>query len=247
MMASMSSTVTWPSSAATRAPLESDSDTTVAPSSMHLSAAYWATLPEPEMATRLPAQLPAPAMLEHVADVVDEAVAGGLGADQAITPVEALAGKDALELVALAAVRAEQVADLAATHTDIASGDISVGANVARQLAHEGHAEATDLGVALALGVEVGTTLATTHHHYHQTSQRCCPSLLDSVGFKLTASQGILEDLLEAEELETVRAYVSQPRPSYFFFVVPSFRCLYSRRRSYMDRLTEGCRRRPPL
>ena len=49
------------------------------------------------------------------------------------------------------------------------------------QLAHEAVAEAADLAVGLALGVEVGATLATAH---------------------VEAGQGVLEDLLEAQELE---------------------------------------------
>ena len=60
-MASISSGEMTLSPSATREPWESDSDTTVAPSSMHFSAAYCATLPEPEIATRLPDQPPAPA------------------------------------------------------------------------------------------------------------------------------------------------------------------------------------------
>jgi hypothetical protein len=51
------------------------------------------------------------------------------------------------------------------TNTDITGRNVRVGTNVPRQLAHEGNAEPTDLGIALALRVEVGTTLATTHHH----------------------------------------------------------------------------------
>ena len=43
-----------------RAPLESESETTVPPSSITLSAAYWATLPEPDTATRLPEKDSAP-------------------------------------------------------------------------------------------------------------------------------------------------------------------------------------------
>jgi len=52
---------------------------------------------------------------------------------------------------------------------------------VARKLEHEGVAEAADLGVRLALGVKVGTTLTTTHGE---------------------AGKSVLEDLLETEELE---------------------------------------------
>jgi hypothetical protein len=73
------------------------------------------------------------------------------------------------------------VSDLEATDTDITGGHISVGTNVSAQLTHERNAEAANLGVRLSLGVEVGTTLTTTHHE---------------------AGNGILEDLLEAQELE---------------------------------------------
>jgi hypothetical protein len=52
---------------------------------------------------------------------------------------------------------------------------------VLAQLGHEGNAEATDLVVGLALGVEVGTTLTTTH---------------------VQTGQSILEDLLETKELQ---------------------------------------------
>ena len=47
----------WPS-AEMRAPVESERETTVPPSSMTLSAANWATLPDPEMATVLPLNVP---------------------------------------------------------------------------------------------------------------------------------------------------------------------------------------------
>ena len=41
-------------------PLLSERDTIVAPSSMALRAAYWATFPEPDMATRLPLKVSFP-------------------------------------------------------------------------------------------------------------------------------------------------------------------------------------------
>lgn len=85
--------------------------------------------------------------------------------DQATTPVQALAGEDALELVLRGAVAAKHVPDLARAGADVTGGDVRVGADVALQLAHEGDAEAADLVVGLALGVKVGTTFATAHHH----------------------------------------------------------------------------------
>ena len=72
----LSAAMAWTSSGVmpsldTTAPLESDSETTVAPSSIALSAAYWATLPEPVIATRLPLNVsssgrPAPSVPEAV-------------------------------------------------------------------------------------------------------------------------------------------------------------------------------------
>lgn len=53
--------------------------------------------------------------------------------------------------------------------------------NVLAELPHERNAELADLIVRLALGVKVGTTLGTAH---------------------VEASEGILEDLLETQELE---------------------------------------------
>ena len=129
-------------------------------------------------------------VLEHVGDVVNETIAGGLGANQGTTPVKTLTGEDTLEPVAVVAVGAKEVADFPAANADVAGGDISVGTDVAGEFAHEGNAEATDFVVALTLGIEVGTTLATAHHE---------------------AGEGVLEDLLETEELQTVCRCVSTP------------------------------------
>jgi len=143
-------------------------------------------------------------ILKHVSDVVNETITGSLGANERATPGETLAGQDTSELVALAAVSTKHVADLTATNTNVTSGNIGIGTNVSGKLAHKGHAKAADLIVALALGVEVGTTLATTHHHYSSCQQSCFPHQDSAPGGAtlLTASEGILENLLEAQELE---------------------------------------------
>jgi hypothetical protein len=60
---------------------------------------------------------------------------------------------------------------------------------VLAQLAHERLAEATDFSVALALGVEISTALATAH---------------------VKASQGILEGLFETKELEAITHSVNR-------------------------------------
>lgn len=125
--------------------------------------------------------LAAGGVLDHVLNVVDDTVTGGLGADERTTPAATLTGENTLPLVADLLVLAEHEANLAAGNTDITSGNISVGTDVLAQLGHEGDTEAANLVVGLSLGVEVGSTLTTTH---------------------VEAGQGILEDLLETEELE---------------------------------------------
>merc|ERR1719162_2242373 len=119
--------------------------------------------------------------LEHLAGEVHQTVAGGLGADETPAPLEALAGEDAGELVGELLVHAEHGADLAPTDADVAGGDVGELADVAEELDHERLAEADDLGVGLALGVEVGAALAAAHR---QTGER------------------VLEYLLEAQELK---------------------------------------------
>ena len=120
--------------------------------------------------------------LEHLVDEEGGAVAGGLGAHQRAAPGEALAGEHARpRTVGDPLVLAEHVADLAAAHADVAGRDVGVLADVAVQLGHEALAEAHDLVVRLALGVEVGAALAAADGQ---------------------AGQGVLEDLLEAEELD---------------------------------------------
>jgi len=91
------------------------------------------------------------------------------GSDQATTPVEPLSGDDALPLVALATVGAEHISYFAATDTNIAGGYVGLGTDVLAQARHEGAAELADLAITLALGVEVGASLATTHIHCRPT------------------------------------------------------------------------------
>lgn len=120
-------------------------------------------------------------VLDHVLHVVDNTVASGLGTDQRTTPAATLTGEDTLPLVADLAVLAEKETDLTAGDTDITSRNISVGTDVLAELGHESNTEAADFVVGLALGVEVRTTLTTTH---------------------VQTGESILEDLLETQELE---------------------------------------------
>ena len=120
-------------------------------------------------------------MLEDVLGVVDGAVAGGLGTDQAAAEGTALAGEHAVLIgVDDALVLAEQEADLTAAHAQIAGGHVQVGTDVTIELGHEALAEPHDLGIGLAGGIEVGTALAAAHGE---------------------AGQAVFEGLLKAQEL----------------------------------------------
>ena len=121
-------------------------------------------------------------VLEDLLEVVHRAVAGGLGTGEAAAVAEALAGEDAVLPHALeAAVLAVEVADLAAAHAHVAGGDVDVGPDVAVESGHEALAEAHDLGVGLAGGIEVSAALAAADGQ---------------------AGQAVFEDLLKAQELD---------------------------------------------
>lgn len=94
---------------------------------------------------------------------IDKTVTSGLRADQRTTPGDSLSSQDTLELVLVGLVGTEEVSDLTTTNTDITSRNISELADMLGELTHERIAEAADLVVRLSLGVEVRSSLATTH------------------------------------------------------------------------------------
>ena len=119
--------------------------------------------------------------LEHLLCEVAQSVSGGLGPGEGSAGGDGLSGEDSGELVPQPLVLAEHVTDLPASGSDVSCGDIRVGTDVLGELGHEGLAEAHYLVVGLALGVEVGSSLSSS----------------DGEG-----GEGVLEDLLESEELE---------------------------------------------
>ncbi len=78
-------------------------------------------------------------------------------------------------------VLTEHIADLTATHADVACRHIHIRADIVPQLTHEGLAETHDLTIRLAAWREVGATLGTTHRK---------------------RGEGVLEHLLEGKELQ---------------------------------------------
>ena len=123
---------------------------------------------------------------KHLAEEIDRTESRSLGTNQRTAVGHALTRQYARILEGELTVHAVEVADLACTYADITGRDIRFGADVTPQLGHKGLAEAHHLAVRLPLGVEVRTTLGTTHRE---------------------GRQGILEDLLKAEELENRGIY----------------------------------------
>ena len=125
-------------------------------------------------------------LLKHVLGEVDCAVAGSLGTNERTAEGTALAGENADELVTKALVLAEEVADFTAADADVTGRNVGVGSDVARKLGHEALAETHDFAVGLAARIEVGAALAAAHGK---------------------RGEGVLESLLEAEELENGESY----------------------------------------
>ncbi len=124
--------------------------------------------------------------LQHLLGEVDTAVAGGFRPDERSAPLQALAGENAGEGVGDLPVLTVHETDLTAANADVASRDVGVRTNMPVELAHETLAKAHDLAIGLALGVEIGTTLAAAHGE---------------------AGEGVLEDLLEAKELDDTQVH----------------------------------------
>ena len=126
-------------------------------------------------------------LLEKVLGEIEGAETGSLRTEDGTAPGAALAGKDTgVVLAGQLLVHAIEVTDLTAAYSHVTCGDILVGTYAVPQLKHESLAETHDFLVGLAHRVEVGTTLCTAHGK---------------------GREGILEGLLEAEELEHGRCY----------------------------------------
>ena len=126
-------------------------------------------------------------MFKSFNGVVNNAETGSLGTCEGATVGDALAGENAaVETVNDLLVLAEHVADFTCANTDVACGSIGELADVTIELSHKALAETHNLCVGLALGVKVGAALAAAHGE---------------------SGQGVLQNLLEAEELNNGKVY----------------------------------------
>ena len=121
-------------------------------------------------------------VVQQVLGEIERAEARGFRAQDAAAPGGALAGQHAgIVFARELLVHTVEEADFAAAHAHIAGRDVLVGADTLPELQHEGLAETHDLGVGLALGIEIAAALGTAHRE---------------------GREGVLEGLLEAEELQ---------------------------------------------
>merc|ERR1719402_770883 len=90
------------------------------------------------------------ATLHHVLHEIHCAVSRGLRTNQRTAHAHWLACEHTRELVPHPLVLTKEEPDFATAHTDIACRNISVGADVTRQLRHEGLAEPHHLDITLA-------------------------------------------------------------------------------------------------
>ena len=121
-------------------------------------------------------------MSQDFLQVVNSTVAGSLGTGLGAAVGLTLTGQNAVLPHALqAAVLAVHVADFAAANAHITSGNVHIGSDVTVQSGHVALAEAHDLSIRLAGGIEVSAALTTAHGQ---------------------AGQGVLKGLLEAQELD---------------------------------------------
>ena len=123
---------------------------------------------------------------EHFSGKVQQAVTGGLGASQRTTKIQALTSQAALEGASDSLILAEHVTDLSAAYADIPCGNVGIRANILVQLCHKALAECHDLTIRFAFRVKVGTTFTAAD------GQAC---------------QGILKDLLKAQEFDDTNVY----------------------------------------
>ena len=127
-------------------------------------------------------------MLQHVLEIVYRAVARGLRPDQAAAVREPLARQHTVLPGPLQPpVLAEEIPDLPATHAHVPGRHVHVRPDVPVQRLHVRLAEPHDLRVRLPRRVEVRAALAAADGQ---------------------ARQGVLEDLLKAQEFDDAGIYV---------------------------------------
>ena len=127
-------------------------------------------------------------MLQNLLEVVDSTEAGCLRTECGAAEQRVLTGESTVCIGgSQSSPSAEHVADLTAADTEVACRAVDIRSDEAEQAFHEGTAESLNLGIALAVRIEVGTTLSAADRK---------------------RGERILKGLLKAEELDDGKVYV---------------------------------------
>ncbi len=119
---------------------------------------------------------------DHVFHIVHGTETGSFGTDEGATPAIALTSESAGAVLASEfLVHTVHIANFAAANAYVTSGAVLIGTDIAPEFIDKSLAEAHDFGIALSNGVEISTTLTTAERQH---------------------GQAVLEDLLEAQELQ---------------------------------------------
>jgi len=100
---------------------------------------------------------------QHFLCKISGAITRGLRSHQRTTPIEPLARQHSRKFIGQFFVLSKQKTDFPAAHTNVTGRNVCVGPNVTIQFVHERMAKPHDLVIALALGIEISTPLATAH------------------------------------------------------------------------------------
>jgi len=112
---------------------------------------------------------------------VHESKSGGLGSDEGPSPTESLSGQHSHVFHRQSLPLSEHVPDLAASDSNVSSGNVRIRSDVFGELEHERLAESKHFSIRLSFGVKVGSSFSSPHWQ---------------------TGQGVLEDLLKSEELD---------------------------------------------
>ena len=123
---------------------------------------------------------------KHLFCEIAKAETGRFGSCKAAAIGKAFSGKGSGPFVADAFILAEHISDLSCAGSDVACGNVGIGADVAVKLGHKTLAKAHDLKVGFAAGVKIASAFAAAHRK---------------------ACKAVFKDLFEAKEFDYGSVY----------------------------------------
>src|SRR4051812_32128277 len=106
--------------------------------------------------------------MKHFGGEINRAITSGFRSNNRATPGQAFTGYNTGEFVPQPFIHAKEKPNLSRAHPDVAGRDVGIGADVAKEFAHEGLAEAHYFAVAFAFRIEIGSAFAAAHRQSRQ-------------------------------------------------------------------------------